>query len=55
MTQNGTDPDSLAAAGTGPEHHLAVAVSHLPDPHSVEFTMKIRAAHTTGSKSTPPA
>jgi cell division septum initiation protein DivIVA len=41
MTQNGTDPDSLAA-GTGPEHDLAVAVSHLPDPHSVEFTMKIR-------------
>ena len=34
MTQNGTDPDSLAA-GTGPEHDLAVAVSHLPDPHSV--------------------
>jgi len=42
MTQNGTDPDSLADAGTGPEHDLAIAVSHLPDPHSVEFTMKIR-------------
>ena len=42
MTHNGTDPDSLAAAGAGPEHDLAVAVSHLPDPHSVEFTMKIR-------------
>lgn len=42
MTQNGTDPDGLADAGTGPEHDLAVAVSHLPDPHSVEFTMKIR-------------
>ena len=42
MTQNGTDPGSLAAAGTEDEHDLAVAVSHLPDPHSVEFTMKIR-------------
>lgn len=42
MTQNGTDPDSIDAAGIGPEHDLAIAVSHLPDPHSVEFTMKIR-------------
>lgn len=42
MTDNGTDIDNLADSGTGPEHELAVAVSHLPDPHSVEFTMKIR-------------
>ena len=42
MSLNEIDPDSLAESGTGPEHDLAVAVSHLPDPHSVEFTMKIR-------------
>lgn len=42
MSQNETDPDTLADSGSGPEHDLAVAVSHLPDPHSVEFTMKIR-------------
>src|ERR671926_50859 len=39
MMQNGTDSDSLApTTGTGPENDLAVAVSHLPDTHSVEFT-----------------
>ena len=43
MTQNGTDPDSLAATpGTAPENALAVAVSHLPDTHPVDFTMKMR-------------
>jgi cell division septum initiation protein DivIVA len=43
MMQNGTDPDSLApTTGTGPENDLAVAVSHLPDAHSVEFAMKVR-------------
>ena len=43
MMQNGTDPDSPApTTGTGPENDLAVAVSHLPDAHSVEFTMKTR-------------
>jgi len=43
MTQNGTDPESVAAApGTAPEDALAVAVSHLPDTRAVEFTMKIR-------------
>ncbi|MCD2440956.1 hypothetical protein LQ757_01580 [Agromyces sp. SYSU K20354] len=43
MTQNGTDPDSLAASpDTSPEEALAVAVSHLPDAHPVDFTMKIR-------------
>ncbi len=43
MTQNGTDPDSLAdMPGTAPENALAVAVSHLPDPKSVSFTMKMR-------------
>src|SRR3954469_8274689 len=43
MMQNGTDPGSLApTTGTGPENDLAVAVSHLPDTHSVEFTMKTR-------------
>jgi DivIVA domain-containing protein len=37
--QNGTDLDSSApTTGTGPENDLAVAVSHLPDIHSVEFT-----------------
>jgi DivIVA domain-containing protein len=39
MMQNGTDSDSLApTSGTGPENDLAVAVSHLPDIHSVEFS-----------------
>ncbi len=43
MTQNGTDPDSLAASpGTAPENALAVAVSHLPDAQPVDFTMKMR-------------
>jgi cell division septum initiation protein DivIVA len=43
MTQNGTDPDSSAAApDTTPENALAVAVSHLPDTGSVDFTMKVR-------------
>ena len=43
MTQNGTDPDSLAAmSGTELEQALAAAVSHLPDAHPVGFTMKIR-------------
>lgn len=47
MTQNGTDPDSLAAPpgttpGTAPEDALDVAVSHLPDTRSVDFTMKVR-------------
>src|SRR3982751_5093937 len=37
--QNGPDLDSLApTTGTGPENDLAVAVSHLPDIHSVGFT-----------------
>jgi len=43
MMQNGTDPDSVApTTGTGPENDLAVAVSHLPDTNSAEFTMKVR-------------
>jgi cell division septum initiation protein DivIVA len=47
MTQNGTDPDSLAAPpgttpGTAPEDALDVAVSHLPDTRTVDFTMKVR-------------
>jgi cell division septum initiation protein DivIVA len=43
MMQNVTEPDSLApTAGAGPESALAVAVSHLPDTHSVEFTRKAR-------------
>ena len=43
MMQHETEPDSLAlATGTGPENDLAVAVSHLPDTRSVEFT-KTRA------------
>lgn len=43
MTQNGTDPDSLAGmSGTEPENALDVAVSHLPDTASVDFTMKMR-------------
>ena len=43
MTNNGTDPDSLAATpDTASESALAVAVSHLPDIRSVSFTMKIR-------------
>ena len=43
MTQNGTDPDSLAAmSGTELEQALAAAVSHLPDAHPVGFTMKMR-------------
>lgn len=37
--QNGIELDSVASTtGTGPENDLAVAVSHLPDIHSVEFT-----------------
>lgn len=43
MTQTGTDSDTLApTTGTVPEGALAVAVSHLPDTRSVEFTMKNR-------------
>lgn len=43
MTQNGTDPDSLAAmSGTELEQALAAAVGHLPDAHPVAFTMKMR-------------
>jgi cell division septum initiation protein DivIVA len=44
MMQTGTDPDSqTSTTGTsGTENDLAVAVSHLPDPESVEFTMKAR-------------
>jgi cell division septum initiation protein DivIVA len=79
MMQNGTDPDSLAAApvavsgmapgdapdaspasapdaaagtpteegpangaDTSPENALSVAVNHLPDTRSVDFTMKVR-------------
>lgn len=43
MTQNGTDPESVAATpGTAPEDALAVAVSRLPDTRAVEFTMKVR-------------
>lgn len=43
MTQNGTDPEGLTATpDTAPENALALAVSHLPDARSVEFTMKIR-------------
>lgn len=43
MTQNGTDPEGLAATpDTAPENALAVAVGRLPDALPVEFTMKIR-------------
>jgi cell division septum initiation protein DivIVA len=42
MMQNGTDPGLASTTGTGPENDLAVAVSHLPDTHSAEFTMKVR-------------
>lgn len=46
MTQNGTDPDGIAATpdtpDTAPENALALAVSRLPDARSVEFTMKVR-------------
>lgn len=47
MTQNGTDPDSLAAtpgaaSGTEPENALADAVSNLPVAQPVSFTMKMR-------------
>jgi DivIVA domain-containing protein len=46
MMQTGTDSDSLTpTTGTGPESALAVAVSHLPDTRSVEFTMKTRGAY----------
>ena len=39
MMQHGIDHDSLApTTGTGSENDLAVAVSHLPDTYSVEFT-----------------
>ena len=39
MMQTGNDPDSLTdTTGTGSENDLAVAVSHLPDVHSVGFT-----------------
>jgi cell division septum initiation protein DivIVA len=43
MTYTGTDPNSLAAMpDAAPEDALADAMSHLPDTHSVAFTMKIR-------------
>jgi cell division septum initiation protein DivIVA len=43
MMQTGTDHDDLAPAiGSVAEHDLSVAVSHLPDPRSVEFPRKIR-------------
>jgi len=43
MMQIETDSDSIASpSGPGPENDLAVAVSHLPDIRSVEFTMKTR-------------
>ncbi|MCU1595544.1 MAG: hypothetical protein JWO12_2936, partial [Frankiales bacterium] len=46
MMQNGTDQDDLApATGSVAEHDLAVAVSHLPDTHSVEFPRKISGAY----------
>jgi DivIVA domain-containing protein len=46
MMQNATDPDSLApTTGTGPENDLAVAVGHLPDTHSVEFTTRARGGY----------
>jgi cell division septum initiation protein DivIVA len=39
MMQNVTEPDSLApTTGGAPDSTLAVAVSHLPDTRSVEFT-----------------
>ncbi|MCU1474263.1 hypothetical protein [Amnibacterium sp.] len=44
MMQNETELDSPApTTGTGPENDLVVAVGHLPDAHSVDFTMKARA------------
>lgn len=43
MTQNGTDPDGLAATpGTRPENALADAVGNLPVAQPVSFTMKMR-------------
>jgi DivIVA domain-containing protein len=46
MMQNVTETDSLApTAGGGPESALAVAVSHLPDTRSVEFTTKTGGAY----------
>lgn len=43
MEQNGTDPDNVAdAPGTAPEDALDVAVSHLPDTRTMDFTMKVR-------------
>lgn len=43
MMQNGTESDSLApTTGTAPEDDLGVALSRLPDTHSVEFTTKTR-------------
>jgi DivIVA domain-containing protein len=46
MMQTEPEPDSLApGTGTAPENDLAVAVSHLPDTHSVEFTTRARGGY----------
>jgi DivIVA domain-containing protein len=46
MMQTGNDPVSLTdTTSTGPENDLAVAVSHLPDTPSVEFTMRARGGY----------
>ena len=42
MEQNGTDPDVADTPGTAPEDALDVAVSHLPDTGTMDFTMKVR-------------
>jgi hypothetical protein len=44
--QNGIELDSPAPdTATGPENDLAVAVSHLPDVHAVEFTKNRNGAY----------
>ncbi|MDH2442375.1 hypothetical protein QDR37_00275 [Amnibacterium sp. CER49] len=46
MMQNGIELDSPAPdTATGPENDLAVAVSHLPDVHSIEFTKNRNGAY----------
>ena len=43
MEQNGTDPDNVADTPvTAAEDALDVAVSHLPDTRTMDFTMKVR-------------
>jgi cell division septum initiation protein DivIVA len=43
MEQNGTDPDDVAdTPGTAPEDALDIAVSHLPDTRTLDFTTKVR-------------